>query len=233
MKHININGNIGSLKDSVLNEIESIYDLEISSYDLIPAALAEKLAALTGKINREISVYINRKGSVIDISVGDSSTVSLPEFDGYKKKNRLSGIRCIHTHPNGDGRLSSVDISSLLSLRLDAMIALGVMDGVLTGSSFAFPVRDKNGEFTKTELYQVSDINDESINVLFMSVLDRERHLGDVIYKNESQAEKAVLVGMETLAGRMINGKSEGERSLDELEELAVTAAGVEVVQNR
>lgn len=230
MKHININGNIGSLKDSVLNEIESIYDLEISSYDLIPVVLADKLAALTGKINREISVYINRKGSVIDISVGDSSTVSLPEFDGYKKKNRLSGIRCIHTHPNGDGRLSSVDISSLLSLRLDAMIALGVIDGVLTGSSFAFPVRDMNGEFTKAELYQVSDINDESINVLFMSVLDRERHLGDIIYNNESQAEKAVLVGMETLAGRMINGKSEGERSLDELEELAVTA-GVEVVQ--
>jgi GTP-binding protein HflX len=198
VKHININGNIGSLKDSVLNEIESIYDLEISSYDLIPVVLADKLAALTGKINREISVYINRKGSVIDISVGDSSTVSLPEFDGYKKKNRLSGIRCIHTHPNGDGRLSSVDISSLLSLRLDAMIALGVIDGVLTGSSFAFPVRDMNGEFTKADIYQVSDINDESINVLFMSVLDRERHLGDIIYNNESQAEKAVLVGMET-----------------------------------
>lgn len=230
MKNININGNIGSLKDSVLNEIESIYDLEISSSDLIPSVLAEKLAVMTGKINREISVYINRKGSVIDVSIGDSSTVSLPEFEGYKKKNRLSGIRCIHTHPNGDSRLSSVDISSLLSLRLDAMIALGVIDGVLAGSSFAFPVRDMNGEFTKTEVYEVSDINNESINVLFESVLDRERHLGDVVYKNESMAEKAILVGMETLAGRMINGKSEGERSLNELEELAVTA-GVEIVQ--
>jgi len=42
--------------------------------------------------------------------------------------------------------------------------------------------------------------------------------------------ERAVLVGVETSRGRLINGKSEGERSLDELAELSETA-GVTVVQ--
>ncbi|GAE90940.1 GTP-binding protein HflX [Acetivibrio straminisolvens JCM 21531] len=57
------------------------------------------MAELTGKINREIAVYINRKGNVIDVSVGDSSTVSLPEVEGRRDSTHLLGIRCIHTHP--------------------------------------------------------------------------------------------------------------------------------------
>jgi len=49
------------------------------------------MAELTGKINREIAVYINRKGNIIDVSVGDSSTVSLPEVEGRKDLARLVG----------------------------------------------------------------------------------------------------------------------------------------------
>jgi len=46
---------------------------------------------------------------------------------------------------------------------------------------------------------------------------------------NESNVEKAILVGLETYRGKVIDGRSQGERSLEELEELAVTA-GVLVV---
>ncbi len=229
MEHININGNVVSLKDSIIKELESIYDLELSGFELIPAELAGKMAVLTGKINREIAVYLNRKGSVIDVSIGDSSTVSLPEFEGYRNKKKLSGIRCIHTHPTGDGRLSSVDISSLLNLRLDAMIALGVKDGELKETCFAIPLRDEDGEFTSAEVYESVNIHDEAINAIFESIIKKDKYTGNITYRNETEVERAVLVGMETMSGRMINGKSEGERSLDELSELAATA-GVDTV---
>ena len=42
--------------------------------------------------------------------------------------------------------------------------------------------------------------------------------------------ERAIIAGLEVSTGKLINGRSEGERSLDELEELAATA-GVTVVQ--
>ena len=47
------------------------------------------MAVLTEKINREIAVYIDRKGNITDISVGDSSTVSLPFVEG---KRSLKGF---------------------------------------------------------------------------------------------------------------------------------------------
>ena len=81
-KNINTNGNTESLKTSVLDEIEKLYYIYISINEFVTQELVFKMAELTGKINREISVYINRKGNVIDVSVGDSNTVELPKVEG-------------------------------------------------------------------------------------------------------------------------------------------------------
>lgn len=105
------------------------------------------MAELTGKINREIAVYIDRKGNITDISIGDSSTVSLPFIEGKRSLKRLSGIRCVHTHPSGGGMVSVVDISSMIDLRLDAMIAIGVKNGEVDEIYAALPQRDDSGEF--------------------------------------------------------------------------------------
>ncbi|MDP4181220.1 MAG: GTPase HflX [Bacillota bacterium] len=224
---ININGNIGSLKDSILLEIEGIYDLNLSGNDLIPEELITRLTELTYRINREIAVYLDRKGSVIDISVGDSSTVSLPEFEGRKSKMRLSGIRCIHTHPNGTGMLSSVDLSSLLNLRLDAMIALGVMDGKFIEAYVSIPARDEAGEFNLSEVFGPFQANDKELDFLFKLIFERDKNNAEAFYNNKQEAERAILIGLETLSGRMIGKKSEAERSLDELEELAFTSGAI------
>ena len=89
-------------------------------------ALVDELAALTGLIRREISVYIGRDGAVEDVSIGDSGKVNMPNMRLVRNADRLSGVRCVHTHPSGDGRLSGVDLGTLRSMRLDAMAALGV-----------------------------------------------------------------------------------------------------------
>lgn len=49
-------------------------------------------------------------------------------------------------------------------------------------------------------------------------------------FENVGQQERAILVGLQTSAGRLISGRSEEERSIDELEELSRTA-GVAVLE--
>ncbi len=187
------------------------------------------MADLTGRINREIAVYLNRKGQIIEISVGDSGTVSLPGVEGRRGELRLTGIRCIHTHPDGEANLSSVDISSLLNLRLDAMAAIGVKDGHITGIFAAIPVRDERGEFSRAEIYGPFRFEDHRMNSLVGIISDLERDAIQTTHTNELDVERAILVGLETSQGKMVNGRSEGERLLDELEELAVTAGAVVV----
>jgi GTP-binding protein HflX len=224
---INIIGNLESIRESVINEIEGIFDMAFEAGDLIPQELVQKLTFFTQKINREIAVYLDRKGNVTDISVGDSSTVSLPELEGRKSKMRLSGIRCIHTHPNATGRLSSVDISSLVNLRLDAMIALGVKDGELTEAYVSIPSRDESGEFNSADIFGPYQTQDPELDYIFGLIVERDKNNRTAFYDNDVKEEKAILVGLETLSGRMIGGKSEAERSLDELEELANTSGAV------
>lgn len=95
---IKVNGNIQSIKDSVLQELDNLYDKKYGSRDLVPEELAVTIARISAEINREISVLINRRGVVADISIGDSGTVTLPQVDGRRGTARLSAIRCIHTH---------------------------------------------------------------------------------------------------------------------------------------
>ncbi|MCX7920922.1 MAG: GTPase HflX [Clostridia bacterium] len=189
------------------------------------------MSLMTTKINREISVYINRKGTVIDVSVGDSSTVSLPEVEGRRSSARLSGVRCIHTHPNSNGMLSGVDLNSLITLRLDAMVALGVREGNVVEIYAALPAQTDNAE-----IYGPFELHDTKMNLLFERIMEIDKGHTEKVFANQEDEERAILVGLETSAGKTLNGKSEGERSLDELEELAFTAGALvahKVLQKR
>lgn len=204
--------------------------MELQSYDFLPIELAVKLGEFTGRINREIAIYINRKGKILNIMLGDSLTVSLPELDGRKNENRLSATRCIHTHPNGTGILSALDISSLLSLKLDAMTALGVKDGQVVEAYTALPAADEKGEIHKAQVYGPYYLGDENANELFHLINELDKASRDLIYKNVEDVERAILVGIDVFSGKTLNEKSEGLGLLDELEELAITA-GVTVLQ--
>lgn len=225
-----VNGNLESIRRTILDEIETLYDMELQSYDFLPSELCMKLGQLTERINREIALYINRKGKITNIILGDSSTVSLPEVEGRISETRLSGIRCIHTHPNGTGILSQLDISSMLSLRLDAMIALGVRKGEIVEAYSAIPLPDEDGVLNKVEIYGPFQIGDEKINELFHFINKIDKASRDFIYKNEQESERAILVGLELSSGKPLHEKKEGISLLDELEELAITA-GVAVVK--
>ena len=55
-----INGNITGIRDSVLEEMKELFDMTQPSGMFLTRDLSEKLAVLTEKIGREISVYLSR-----------------------------------------------------------------------------------------------------------------------------------------------------------------------------
>lgn len=226
MGNIYINGNLDSLKKSVIDELEAIFDMQIDGNDFIPVELTGAIARISSKINREIAVFIDRKGNIVELSVGDSNTVELPEVKGRRDKSRLSGIRCIHTHPNGMGMVSLVDLNSMLKLRLDAMAAVGVTDGNITEIYVAIPQRSEGNEFDKSQVYGPFKLHDNRVNGLWNIIEEIDKIDGDILHENNTEAERTILVGLETATGNAVNGKSAGERSLDELEELVLTAGG-------
>ncbi len=124
-----VNGNIAGIKATLLDEILALYDIKAGSDTFAPTELVEALAYFTGQISREISVYLSRDGRIVDVSIGDSRSVAMPDMRLVRNQDRLSGVRCIHTHPNGSGRLSDVDTGTLRTMKLDCMSAIGVKDG--------------------------------------------------------------------------------------------------------
>ena len=75
-----INGNISGIRDVLLDEMKTLYDMDQPAGTFASRELLEALCAFTGRINREISVYISRAGLIKDVSVGDDRTVSMPEM---------------------------------------------------------------------------------------------------------------------------------------------------------
>ena len=218
-----IKGNIKGIRDSVIAELQKLYDMQ--SPQLVSQELAVKLADITEYINREISVYITRSGQIIEIAVGDNATVELPSFSGRRGAGRLNGIRCIHTHPGGNPYLSGVDISALKNNKYDAMVAIGVISPDFTKSELTFGLItgiDSNENYT-AECYGPYSIEDaENINfVNTVSTIERILDKQTGTASLQVMSERAILIGMEW-------GRNDSlwtvDDSLEELKQLADTA---------
>lgn len=218
-----IKGNIKGIRDSVIAELQKLYDMQ--SPQLVSQELAVKLADITEYINREISVYITRSGQIIEIAVGDNATVELPSFSGRRGAGRLSGIRCIHTHPGGNPYLSGVDISALKNNKYDAMVAIGVVSLDFTKSELTFGLItgiDSNENYT-AECYGPYSIEDaENINfVNTVSTIERILDKQTGTASLQVMSERAILIGMEWGRNDLLWTVDD---SLEELKQLADTA---------
>ena len=208
-----VTGNIDGIRDGMLARLDSLFDYELEDGSYLPREMMKMLAECSCAVNREIAVYITRDGEIVSVAVGTDCDVELTDYRLRRNEKRLSYVRCVHTHPNGDGRLSDVDLSALKIFRYDAMTAVGVKDGEPTFVQTAFLV--ENAEVRMDEpvrWYKVPDAEWLSQIDLSDDVVGREE-TRDV----DSLQEKAVLMGIESM------------ESLEELKRLAETA-GAEVV---
>lgn len=217
-----IHGELKNIKKSVLESLEGLYELAVPAGQLVTREIAELMLAVTAELQREVAVYINRQGKVLQVSVGDDATVDLPEIRQRKSENRLSGVRCVHTHPSSDTRLSAPDLSSLRSMRFDVMAAIGMKDGRIYGS-MAF----LSGELTESGGYVVhgtkelpiGDLNRYNLMQLVTAI---NKEMGrNQLKETEKRQERAILAGVDYNASP---GGWSIEDSLTELKGLAETA---------
>ncbi len=208
-----VHGNLTGIRDSVIDTLATLYNYEVEDGDFLPRELMQFLAKFTGALNREIAVYITRDGEVVDVSVGTDRDVELRDYRLRRNAQRLSCVRCIHTHPNGDGRLSDVDLSALRAFRYDAMVAIGCLKGEPTFVQASFLTEKQN--ILMDEPVRWYKVPDGEWN---RQVEESDRIVGwEDEQKNPNAKERAVLMGIEN------------EESLQELARLAETA-GAEVV---
>ena len=176
----------------------------------VPYELLEKLCGFSHALNREIALYISRYGDIVDVIIGKSDRIDLPEIRLRRSTARLSMVRCVHTHPGDSGELSDVDISALVTVRLDAMCAVGIgKNGSPSTVQCAFLDPVTPGATTLTDVISAKALPDAAWLAQIEAV--------DADYRvaappSDPGNEQAVLVGIET------------EDSLRELSQLAETA---------
>lgn len=199
-------------------EIKKEYKLELEKYigqifdkdKVIEESLLMTIGKISYAIDKEIVVLINRKGQVVDIELGDDHSAIVPAIN---TKDRLSGIRLIHTHPNTSCTLSSLDLSCLHRNLLDCIIAISVDKLGVNQAEVAF-IHGEGEERMKVD--DARFLNKYGImeklyyyDQLYKDSVDR------FTYQEEAES-RAVLVGVEL-------GKDDIVKSLEELKSLAET----------
>ena len=220
-----IHGNIVGIRDSVLEELEKLYDAQFERDQYLPDRLLNVLVKYTEMINREMLVYLGRDGEVLEIAVGSIGSIALPELHLRRNLDRLSGFRCIHTHPGGDARLSSVDLQALRLLRFDSMCAVGVADGRCTGISASFLGEMEYDNFSIVMLGPVKP-----------GRIPQERWMREIELAEDRVRKAIEKGGIVEEAEKVLLVSTDSDDSLEELAGLAETAGGMviaRVLQNR
>jgi len=209
--NIDISGELSGIRASQLQELKDLSEYKTIRSQLIHPEILEKLLRLTQLWNREIAVYISRPGTLIAAAVGRHANVTLPQIKGRSIGKHL---RCIHTHPNGDFRLSPLDHSALLSLQLESMAAVGVRDTLLTGIQVAYRTGEDDSFIVNlsSKNWQAFDYNDVLSNL----------SKGSPKTETATGKERAFLIAL-------VDSEQDDNEDLTELRELARTA-GVDVV---
>ena len=203
------------IKKEIREKIESFLEISFDKSLFVDDDLLKEMCRISSEINYEIAIMIDRKGHVVDVSVGDKTSVGLSV---EKTENRLSGYRVIHTHLNGSSNLSNMDISFLKNNNMDCVCAVSIKDG-------------------KPYDMQVGFLNGDTVNVVncHNAYYANKYGLIEKIYEadkafreyysnlNKIPEQRAIIVKV------AIKQKGDIDADLDELEGLATTAH-IEVV---
>lgn len=203
------------IKKEYRNKIEGFLSISFDKSLFIDEELLWNMCDISSKIGYEIALLIDRKGHVVDIAVGDKSSVSL-SVEGTR--SRLSGLRVIHTHPSGNSNLSNMDISFLRNNNLDCICAVAIKDGE--------PYDMQVGYIKEDGVSIVKCHNAEYVNKygLIEKIYEADKEFKEYYSNvNKLPEQRAILVKV------AIKNKGNIESDLEELEGLATTAH-IEVV---
>ncbi len=163
--------------------------------------------------------------------VGNAKQIEMPDFGRARvSQERFRGLRCVHTHLNGE-KLTQDDLTDLALLRLDLMsiIQVNEINGLpdLVYSAHLVPSTAEKLETEAQSLpYEFLEPNipsqlDTDFAALINSLENEMARNRGTARNRQTNRDRVILVGVTT--GHL----SEAEESLAELEELALSADAV------
>jgi GTP-binding protein HflX len=216
-------GEITSLSTQTISELEALYDIKVSQKQLASIELINTMVDISSKIGREIAVFIDRKGNVQLVSVGSWAQAKMPAIWLKRGAEGFSGVRCIHTHPNGNPQLSGADLSALINFKLDAMVAIGIDEALLTRVAYLEPVEGRlKDNYLISQNITVSNLLKLDFSDLIMSQEKKLNFKGHLIKHEKEKALLVVIDWQDNLPGELND-------ICAELKSLAYTA-GLEVL---
>jgi GTP-binding protein HflX len=175
------------------------------------------MAEWSDSIGRQIGVLADRSGNISHVIVGDAKGIFIPELTAFPLGRKvLRGLRLVHTHLKSEP-VNQDDITDLSLLRLDALIVIGLRDGVPDNISIVHLnsydskiSHEINGPVPFQRLESAFEDFDKMLAAVEDS-LQSQRTGFDV----KDRRERAILVSVSTGA------RHAQEESMEELRELA------------
>ena len=189
---------------------------------LISPELARAITELSAELNRQIGLLIDRRGRVSAAVVGDARSIFLPDIN-RRGRNRLCGLRLIHTHLN-DEALNDDDLTDLALLRLDVVVAIQVTKEGLPGTvhrAHLMPANDGDEPWTVLKPTSFHSLPEDFTE--FIDALEDEFNRQSWGRESGDNMDRAVVIHV---SGRPMIA---AEDSILELKELA-RSAGITIV---
>lgn len=197
---------------------------KIPSGAAVTPEFARALSELSLDIHRQIGALVDRGGHICSIVVGDAKGIFLPDLTDYRhKRDRLCGLRLVHTHLNSEP-LSEDDLTDLALLRLDLVVAIGVLETGLPGVvhlAHLLPDNPDGTPWRTTSARSVHELGDDFQEMI--RALDEEFGRNRRVRRAGDTGDRAVLIHV-SQEPRVV-----AEDAVEEMKELA-RSAGIEVV---
>jgi GTP-binding protein HflX len=227
------------LKKSEIRQLNKLLQQRIPKDKVITIEFADTVAELSHTTGYPLSVVINRRGQVVNITVGQPSEVNVPELRGVRVgPGRLCGHRIVHTRiapqradPSTVGHMSKDNLQVLAKNRLDLLAQIEVNPSSPFSrargeqSKFAdavniahlMPGRDSEGKLWKIlPACTARRAQDDNFETLIGALEDEFRKLAPGLQVAEGE-ERAILVSL-------IQSGTDAWQIEDELDELAQLA---------
>ncbi|MBW1703516.1 MAG: GTPase HflX, partial [Deltaproteobacteria bacterium] len=121
--------------------------------------------------------------------------VWIPDLSSYRLGvGRLKGLRCIHTHLNGEP-LSREDVTDLVLLGLDLMVCVQVDTKGIPGTISFANILPKNSDGKRWIVNRVPDIGQLTVDFLEMIQSIEEELARNRPRRSLEEKESALLVG--------------------------------------
>ena len=169
---------------------------------------------------------MERRGSIEFVIVGDQKGITIPDLSRFRSGIlRLRGLRLIHTHLQGEP-LTGEDLTDLVLLRLDMMVALDADERNSSGQHHSAHLLPDNPGHKVWEISPPSSVGISDMDFLkWIQSLEDEFQRRRKSIPIKGAKDKAILISISR------ESREKLETSMEELRELA-ESSGVYIVDS-